>query len=342
MRQKTWVLAVVLFLSVFLSACGAKTPEDVIDDLRNQPDKMKSYISHGKLTIQSNKKPQVIDVEVWYKRPNMYRVQLKNETNNITQILLKNDQGVYVLTPHLKKSYRFQSDWPATSGQVYLYQTILSSIVEDGARKMEMSEKGYQFEVKTTKYMNTTWTKQRIWLDTDYRPQKVEVYNEKEETVVKMSFDRFETNAKFDSDAFDSDRNLTGTPSSSKETFAGNAMESKELTSAITPGYIPQESQLSDEHTIQGPKGSIVVLRFKGKQPFTLSQQKPRSGEVIKPVYGKPLDIHGTVGVLLELKDHKSLSWVDLEQNVEYELVSSLQTEEMVKIATSIKNQPSK
>lgn len=342
MRQKYWFLAVVLILSIFMSACGTKSSEDVIADLRKQPEEIKSYMGHGKLTLQSGKKNQLINVEVWYKHPNLYRVQLKNETSDITQILLKNDQGVYVLTPHLKKSYRFQSDWPATSGQVYLYQTILSSVVEDTSRKMEANKKGYEFEVATTKYMNKTWVKQKIWLTSDYKPQKVEVYNEKDQPVVQMVFDRFEYNTRFDQDAFDSERNLTQAPQPSKETLARQQLEGKDIVSALTPGTIPQGTALADEQTIQGMHGSIVVLRFQGSKPFTLSQRKVVAEQLEKSVYGKPVQVQGSLGVLLELANQKSLVWVDSEKQVEYEMVSSMSAPEMIEIASSLTDQAQK
>jgi len=41
---------------------------------------------------------------------NSLRVSLKNKTNNHEQIILKNSDGVYVLTPSLNKSFKFQSD----------------------------------------------------------------------------------------------------------------------------------------------------------------------------------------------------------------------------------------
>ncbi|MDQ0418431.1 outer membrane lipoprotein-sorting protein [Croceifilum oryzae] len=337
MRQKSWFLAFALILSLFLSACE-KSSEDVVSDLRKQPEKIDSYTGHGKLTLQSGKKNQEVDVEVWYKSPNLYRVQLKNETSDVTQVLLKNEKGVYVLTPHLKKSYRFQSDWPATSGQIYLYQTILSSIVEDSSRKVETGEKGYQFEVSTTKYMNKTWVKQKIWLTSDYKPEKVEVYDEKDQSVVKMVFDRFEYGTKFDKDVFDSERNLTQAPVPSKETLGRMHSE----LSTITPGVIPQGTTLADEQTIQGANGSIVVQRFQGAKPFTISQRKAMPDQLEKASYGKPVQVQSSLGMLLEFSTQKSLTWVDSERQVEYEMVSSMDTSEMIEIATSLTNQSQK
>lgn len=47
---------------------------------------------------------------------------------DVTQIVLRNDEGVFVLTPSQNKSFRFQSNWPDNQGQVYLYETLIRSI----------------------------------------------------------------------------------------------------------------------------------------------------------------------------------------------------------------------
>ena len=37
-----------------------------------------------------------------------------------SQIILRNEEGVFVLTPALNKSFRFQSDWPQNSSRLFI------------------------------------------------------------------------------------------------------------------------------------------------------------------------------------------------------------------------------
>ena len=83
------------------------------------------------------------------------------------------------------------SDWPESSGQVYLYKTLLQSIVDDPERKFEPGEKGYQFEVIANYTQNQSLSTQRIWLNKKLHPEKVDVLDAEGKVLVKVVFDEF-------------------------------------------------------------------------------------------------------------------------------------------------------
>ena len=58
--------------------------------------KAKAYKLDGKLEIVNNEDVYNYDTEVSYKKDNYYKVLLTNKANDHTQIILKNDDGVYV------------------------------------------------------------------------------------------------------------------------------------------------------------------------------------------------------------------------------------------------------
>ncbi|SEN38859.1 LolA family protein [Lihuaxuella thermophila] len=342
MRRKAWVLLIILAIATNLAGCGAKGAKEIVSDLSKRSEELESYISHGKMTLYTGEEPLEYEVEVWYKKPHYYRVALKNVKKDIVQILLRNDDGVYVLTPHLKKSFRFQSDWPESSGQVYLYQTLMNSIVDDQKRQFQAGKKEYQFEVAAKYSINQNLTTQRIWLDENLYPKKVDVLNADGEVMVKMEFDRFKAEPSFDKDAFDTQRNLNSLPDESRQTIAkakGKEPE-KEPVQAITPGYIPAGTQLLDEQTIQSPGGPVVIMRYKGKQSFTLTQRHPQEVEASLPVFGKPVELEQTIGVWLELGDKNRLAWT--YNGTDFELLGDLPVEEMTQIANSTFDQPIK
>lgn len=114
---------------------------------------MKGYKANAKMTLQIGTEPQVYDVQIWHKEPNYYRVNLKNEKKDQSQMILRNDDGVFVLTPALNKSFRFQSEWPQNSSQAYLYESLVKDILEDKESKFSATKDHYVFETKT-RYQN--------------------------------------------------------------------------------------------------------------------------------------------------------------------------------------------
>jgi outer membrane lipoprotein-sorting protein len=326
----------VLCLFFLLTACGPKDSNDVIADLTDRSQHLDSYTSHGTMTINNGQEPQTIDIEVWYQKPNFYRVALTNTKKNITQILLKNKNGVYVLTPHLKKSFRFQSDWPMNSGQIYLYQSILQNVIMDAKRQFTNDKNDYRFDIATANDYHRTWVKQQIWLDHDYLPKRVNILDENNKVMVQVKYDKFKLDTNFDKDAFEMERNLRGLPENSKQTFA----DSQQRLSAVTPGYLPKGSRLVDEETIKGSQGDVVVMRFMGKQPFTLTQRLAKSKEVSTSLKGDPIDLHDAEAVWMTFATQQHLSWT--ADGKDYELVGNISLDEMKKIADSVANQAEK
>src|SRR4051794_11804790 len=120
MRRVTWVVAVVMCVALVLAGCGMgkKDAGSIVKDLDHVMGKSSSYQASGSMILNTGQQPQEYQVEVAFSPEHFYRISLTNATKDVTQIVLRNEEGVFVLTPHLKKSFRFQSDWPENQGQV--------------------------------------------------------------------------------------------------------------------------------------------------------------------------------------------------------------------------------
>lgn len=95
--KKIFASILFVFMVIMLSGCGSKGEKDILKNLSKKVD-VEAYYLDGKLEIVNNEDSYQYDVEAAYKSKNNFRVSLKNKVNNHEQIILKNEEGVYVLT----------------------------------------------------------------------------------------------------------------------------------------------------------------------------------------------------------------------------------------------------
>lgn len=314
---------------LFLVSCGEKTQEDIMADLDNKLTEMTGYKATSTMTLETGKEPQTYEVDVWHQSKNFYRVGLKNEGKNQSQIILRNDDGVFVLTPALNKSFRFQSEWPTNSSQVYLYESLVHDILMDPERSFQATDDYYIFQTNTN-YQNKNLSTQEIVLNKkDLSPIQVKVMNTDLDVLVQVNFTSFEWNASFDESDFDMERNMSGAQMTEEPTMA-------ELQPMVVhyPMYTPDGTELESSETIDTDGGERVILQYNGEQSFTLIQEQSEVVPASAPMsisYGEPVDLGFTVGVLME----ESLMWS--YNDVDFLLASStLDPDEMVAIARSV------
>lgn len=370
MRRISWVLlAVVLCLTTVLAGCGKKNADSVVKDLGKVADKLESakgaYQGAGVMTIHTGSMPQEYQVEVWYQSPSYYRISLTNGQKNITQIVLRNDDGVFVLTPSLNKSFRFKSDWPDNQGQVYLYQTLLSSILSDNTRQFAEDKDSYVFDVAAN-YHSHSLIRQKIWLAKDnYTPKQVQVSDTEANVVVEVKFNTFTFDTNLTKDSFDTNRNMSamnntegtlaevdenGVPVASTtegsesqgpdgltETATGRDMGSFGI---VYPTYVPAGVTEPDTMEIPENKDHAVILKYDGIYQYTIMESRPVD-RAVSLVPGEAVYIDFTTVGLLTGDQQRTLTWNS--DGVEYRITSAnLPVEEMKKVAASMQGESGK
>ena len=164
MKKSLTLLLVGLLMVFSLAGCGEKSQEDVMNALEKKMEEMKSYKTNATMVLQTGNEPQEYNIEVAHKKPSYYRVSLNSDKKEQSQMILRNDEGVFVLTPALNKSFKFQSDWPENSSQAYLYESLVNDIITDDEASFSATEDHYVFQTKTNYQNNKTLPKQEIIL----------------------------------------------------------------------------------------------------------------------------------------------------------------------------------
>ncbi len=330
MKRKIWVLIVAISAILALSACGAKTQEDVTKDLTEKLGDIKGYKAQAKMTLKMGNEPQTYQIDVWHNQPDYYRVNLKNAQRDQSQMILRNKEGVYVLTPALNKSFKFQSEWPENSSQAYLYESLVKDILEDKNAKFSATKDYYVFETKTRYQNSKMLPTQEIKLSKrSLAPVSVKVMDTDHNALVTVEFSKVDFNASFDKDAFDTNKNMTGAQLEVPVDASASAKEFKVQYPTADVG-----ASLIDEKDIATDSGKRIVLTYGGDKSFTLVQEKAEvmpTAMVSTQAPGKIVDLGFTVGAMTDT----SISWT--YDGVDYMLASKdLSSDEMVMVARSV------
>lgn len=329
--KKLCLVFTVVLATMLLTACGNLSQQDVVDKLAGNLDDANSYLTTGNMEIESEGQMYQYFVEVAFQQPHYYRVTMRNETTNNEQIILKNDEGVFVLTPSLNKQFKFQSDWPLSSSQVYLYQSVLADILNDEAAVFTPGDEAYTFETIANYHGNRDLLKQVITFDKkSLAPINVQVLDSGDTVRMSMNFDKFEFNHEFEEGHFDSNLAMEQTQNTMGD---GTLSEIDLLAAELYPSYIPDGTALTDKTPIETENGNRIIMTFSGEQIFTIIQENATVRESLTPelVSGDIVLINGAVGALSE----NSLTWVD--NGVEFFVVSdTLDPEELLTVANSI------
>ena len=119
-------------------------------------------------------------------------IQNKESMYKTAIVILKNEEGVFVLTPSLNKSFKFQSDWPYNNSQSYLLQNILNDIENDDERKIAQAESKYNQDIAALEKKDQRIDLELKKLDTEHQALQLE-YDSVKNVVDKNVEKSFQT-----------------------------------------------------------------------------------------------------------------------------------------------------
>ena len=323
----------ILLVGVFLlSGCGKTSESSIIKDLEKKINNSKSYYIEGTLEIVNNEDLYTYDVKVSYAKGDNYKVNLTNKVNNHEQVILRNSDGVYVVTPRINKSFKFQSDWPYNNSQVYLLKPLLDDILSDENRTFTKDGDNYKIVVAANYPNNEKLVKQEILLDKEANIKKVTVMDTNGTAQITMNFDKIDLSSKFNDNYFDlkeiidvkeetPNDNKTTENNTNTNTDKDKTTETKQTSTiedVIYPMYLPVNTYLSNKEKVSKDNGERLILTFDGDNPFMLIEETVtyEKEHLIVPTYGELELMASTVAIV----NDNSVNWID--NNIEYYVVS--------------------
>ena len=320
-------LFLIFIISIIFIGCSRSNKSNILDKLDKKITDMSVYSIKGVLSISNNEDTYNYDIDVSYKEKDNYRVSIVNKSNGHEQIILKSNDEVYVVTPALNKSFKFQSNWPLNNSQIYILSSILNDINNDSEKEIEETDDGYIVITKVNYPNNINLVKQKIYLDKEANIKKIEVINDNGIVEMTMKFDKIDDNPSFKDDYFDLDSIISDIDIEEKDE------KTSSIDNAIYPLYIPTGTALTSEEKVSKDNGERVILTFDGEKPFLLVEETIDVNKdfSIIPIFGEPDFLNDTIGAVTD----NSLNWVS--GGIEYYLVSDVMGKnELIEIANSI------
>lgn len=200
--MKKKFLSIALIMTLLLTGCGTLNEDKIKENFIKDSDNLKSYYIEGEMSLTNNDDTYKYDVEVSYKKDENYKVVLTNKANDYKQIILKNSDGVYVISPSINKSFKFQSTWPNNNSQVYLLSSLVNDLKNDKEATSEQQDNNFIFTTKVNYPNNPTYKKQQIILDKNSTLKQVKVLDDKNVPYIEFTISNIDKKPTFDDEYF--------------------------------------------------------------------------------------------------------------------------------------------
>ncbi|MEK3955023.1 MULTISPECIES: LolA family protein [Psychrobacillus] len=335
MKSRVAKLFFLIVTILVLSACGADSKEDVVKKLSNKWVDAKGYELEAEMSIMTGEEPRVYGVEVWHTKPDFYRVQVSDTNAENTQMIIRNTEGVFVVTPALNKTYKFQSKWPTENSQAYLIGSLANDIKKDKTATFKEEGDKYVFETKTSNNHKTMLPTQKIYINKKtLLPTDVSIMNENKEEQIHITFKKVSLGKTHAAAEYKIEQTPTGKAEGTEETVETSA----EIDNAEMETYYPMlkwdQVHNIDEKVVEVDGEKRVILTYSGDKEFTIIQHRSEPGDSsIIPVFspGDPVDLGVAIGAITD----QSLSWE--QDGMSFFIASSTLTkEEMIEVAASM------
>lgn len=325
--MKKICLSLLVLICLITTGCGKDNENDVLKKIDKEVSNSKGYVMNATLEILNNDDIYNYEVETAYKKDDYYKITLTNTSNDHEQIILKNNDGVYVLTPSLNKSFKFQSDWPYNNSQVYLLQSIINDISNDTKRTYKKKDKNYIFTSSVNYPNNRNLVKQKITFNEDLHLEEAVVLDSDDVPNMTLKVKDIDFSPSFKKKYFELEE-IMSTSNNLKETLKTSAIDD-----VVYPLLLPEGTKLTNEEKVDMTDGERVILTFSGDKPFILVEETVSAMDefTVIPMMGEPVMFMDSVGVLSD----NSINFTS--GGINYYLVSDVMNQdELIEIANSI------
>ena len=275
MKKKIMIIAaaavvVIAFLFLFLR----EKPFE--DRLQQTLGSLNSYLLEGVMEVAEGEDTKSYDVSVKYLKQDdqdYFRVAMKDSGMDQEQEIIRNAEGVFVVTPTLNQIFKFQGNWPSNSLKPYLLQSM-REIAADESAQIEQTEEGYQISAGVNYPNNRNFTQQEMVFSDDLKIKSVQIFDDDHVLQMKMLFSKVDYEPGLTAEDFQVPQQLE------KETAA------EPITDEDLP-LMPMETfgaVLSNSSVVENDGKVQYVLEYTGEKNFTIVEEVAKSEETTQTI----------------------------------------------------------
>lgn len=254
--KKYFSLCILLMVLALVSCKGSKSNEKIVEDVCDEILNCESYKSVATM-LNGSDESKKYNVETLYMKGDYYKVTYSNEDNGTKQIILKNEEGVYALTPSVSKQFKFESLWPNNGSHIYLPTSVITDYINDPAKS---------FKEEDGKLVLTSVINHKV--HSNYKYQQIKVDKKKEAILEVSYFD--DANIKVSSIKYDS---IVFNCKLEKNDFNANSVINTEIN-VMGEGSVAKiegdfvASYIPEGYSLRNNTDSIYV--YSGEKSYTI------------------------------------------------------------------------
>ena len=281
--NKKYIALIVGVIVLIGGFCFFKFKSSSLDKVYKTASAYKSYEFVCNMEMLDNDELKSFQVTSTYASiddQDYYKVELYDKSLNQAQTIVRNSEGVFVLTPSLNQAFQFKSEWPNNSPKPYIYQSLLSFLDQN---KPEKVKDGYIVNGDISYENDERVKSQEVKFDKDLNPIYVNVYDDAGVEVIKLTSTSFKAGQEMKKESFQQETIMKET-----QNQYTNAAASLPLYPVSLMG-----STLENEKVSKIDNTTNHILKFTGEKSFTIIESSVSSSEDmnIEVVNGKMIDL---------------------------------------------------
>ena len=274
MKDKKYIIMIIFAILLIAIFCFFKFRSTSLKDALKNAENYQFYEMECSMEMLENdelKSYQVTSTFAHIDDNDYYKVELYDKSLNQSQVIVRNEEGVFVLTPSLNQAFQFQSEWPLNSPKPYIYQSLITFLKEN---KNEKVKDGYIVNGDMSYENDERVKSQEVKFDKELNPIYVNVFDENGTELIQLTVTSFQTDMKLKKDDFQ------------QETIMKNTQNQYKNVSSSLPLYpvALMGSTLENENISQVNDTTNHVLKFTGEKAFTIVESASSSQETMNVI----------------------------------------------------------